>query len=43
MSPGRNRGLRAVAGALGLVALMTLTAPDPDVAPRQWVDLSVGE
>ena len=43
MSPERTRGLRALAGALGLVALMTLTAPDLDVAPRQWVDLTVGE
>ncbi len=43
MSPERTRGLRALAGALGLVALMTLTAPDFDDAPRQWVDLTVGE
>lgn len=43
MSAQRAGGLRALAGALGLVALMTLTAPDLDVAPRQWVDLTVGE
>ena len=43
MTTERTRGVRALAGALGLVALMTLTAPDFDDAPRQWVDLTVGE
>ena len=43
MTTERTRGVRALAGALGLVVLMTLTAPDLDVAPRQWVDLTVGE
>jgi hypothetical protein len=43
MTTDRTRGLRLLAGALGLVALMTLVAPDLDVPPRQWVDLTVGE
>ena len=43
MTPGRSRGLRALAGALGLVALMTLTAPDLNVAAPAVGRLAVGE
>ena len=32
-----------MAVALGLVALLTLTAPDLETPPRQWTEVSVGD
>ena len=39
----RIRDALPVVVALGLVALMTVTAPDLSTPPRQWVSLTVGE
>lgn len=44
-SPGRarRRGLLSVAAAVGLVALLTVTAPDLETPPRRWSSVSTGE
>ncbi|GAA3710460.1 hypothetical protein GCM10022204_31110 [Microlunatus aurantiacus] len=39
----RRPGLLSSAVALGLVALLSLTAPDLQTPPRQWSAVSVGE
>lgn len=43
--PGRarRRGLLALVAAVGLVALLSVTAPDLETPPRQWSTVSTGE